>query len=321
MWLDISQGSEEWQQARLHSIGGSSIGDLISATKQFSIESVILSNRPLNGKTILNQNFSFGHVFEDICRKISQMVLQSNIIEKGMWVTTGEHMHFSPDGICDDLNNRAVLCEFKCPVTRKLATSRHTIPIKYRAQIQHSMNQVPFDYAYYLELQISHPQCMKPMKEVPDSYLMRFTYMFYTNALDPDDLVDLDYISRDDFNKINSNVIPTYLHIHDITTEGWKFINEQQISLYYTAMPSVQTTYIYGSNHKSNVFYNGIIYNAFGSRVDHDHYLSQLILARMKEYKAVIESYNYNSPSASPSSNIDSSISDPRSGSLSSFVI
>jgi len=101
---DVEQGSNEWFQLRLGSVGGSSI-NAVMAKGQGKLRQTLLYK--LAGETLTGEpadeyharQFDRGHEFEDVARSYYESVMEVDVEQVAMIKANRVKRHHSPDGL------------------------------------------------------------------------------------------------------------------------------------------------------------------------------------------------------------------------------
>ena len=136
--LDIPQGHEDWFKARIGSIGGSSIADVVAGGQGkmrknllFRLAGEILSGVKYEGHR--NEHMDRGLEQEAEARSLYELFTGNTVRQVGL-VKESDHLHFSPDGLLDPDG----LLEIKCviPSVHIETIIQDEIPPPYRKQCQ-----------------------------------------------------------------------------------------------------------------------------------------------------------------------------------------
>ena len=135
--LDCVQGSPEWFDARLGSIGGSSIAAVMAKgqgkmrkTLMYRLAGEILSGQSYEGYT--NFHMERGLEQEDMARREYQMIKRTKVEQLGL-IRKSKHKHYSPDGVVGH-----DIIEIKCviPSVHVETIISDKVPAQYRKQCQ-----------------------------------------------------------------------------------------------------------------------------------------------------------------------------------------
>ena len=128
----ITAQTDEWFQVRSKNLSGTDMGVLIGANS-FKTSNDLLEDKRNNFILEDNKYLQHGRKFEPVA--VSQLEKKLNIHIQEIGYITNEKINYlgaTPDGITV-YKNEIVLCEIKCPLTRKLTG---TVSLSYYAQIQ-----------------------------------------------------------------------------------------------------------------------------------------------------------------------------------------
>ena len=136
--LDMEQGSKEWFDARIGSIGGSSISSVCAKGKGKMRTNLLyrLAGEILSGETYIgykNDNMEYGTEMESEARKCYEDEEFVTVDEVGL-IRIGHRKHCSPDGLV----GKDGLIEIKCviPSVHIATIISDRIPTEYQKQIQ-----------------------------------------------------------------------------------------------------------------------------------------------------------------------------------------
>ena len=136
--IDIVQGSPEWFEARIGSIGGSSIASVCAKGTGKMRNNLLyrLAGEILSGEKYVgykNDYMDYGVEMEPEARFIYELENSVNVKEVGL-IRRDDHKHCSPDGLVGDDG----LIEIKCviPSVHVATICADKIPAEYRKQIQ-----------------------------------------------------------------------------------------------------------------------------------------------------------------------------------------
>lgn len=134
---DIAQGTDEWEKARIASIGGTAIDKIAPNGKQREDLMHDFASELVTG--IPTENFKFkhadrGHKFEPDARLYYGCALKINVEEVGIVKSDKAHMHYSPDGICGD--DGLLEIKVRVPSIFSKAIYDEYFPISVKRQIQ-----------------------------------------------------------------------------------------------------------------------------------------------------------------------------------------
>lgn len=139
--LTCEQQSPEWFAARIGSIGGSSIADVMAGgtgktrkTLMYRMAGEILSGQKYNGYQ--NADMLRGLEQEPDARNLYELVTGNTVQQVGL-IKENEHFHASPDGLVDDdglIEIKSVL-----PHIHIETIIANEIPAEYRKQCQWSL--------------------------------------------------------------------------------------------------------------------------------------------------------------------------------------
>uniref|UniRef100_A0A6M3J3F0 Putative exonuclease n=1 Tax=viral metagenome TaxID=1070528 RepID=A0A6M3J3F0_9ZZZZ len=134
----IVQGSDEWFAARLGSIGGSSIADVVAGGQgkmrknlMYRLAGEILSGVKYEGYK--NEHMDRGLEQEPDARSFYELISGNTVRQVGL-VKESDYIHFSPDGLVDPDG----ITEIKCtiPSVHIETILQNEIPAAYRKQCQ-----------------------------------------------------------------------------------------------------------------------------------------------------------------------------------------
>lgn len=142
----ISQHSEEWLQAKVNTIGGSSIGTIMGLNPYSNIYSIISDKIGLT-EFKSNIKMQWGNLFEDVIKRYVEHDTNCIVYGEDLYMEFSGGCAYSPDGLAvmditcaNNRNNtigkgspQIVLLEFKCPYSR-LPAGRP--PAYYVAQVK-----------------------------------------------------------------------------------------------------------------------------------------------------------------------------------------
>jgi len=139
--LDLVQGSEEWLQARLGSIGGSAIGPITAEggktrkTLLYRFAGEILSGEKYDG--FKNSHMERGIEMEPEAREAYELITGREVKQTGMFLY-GPHKHYSPDG---DMGDGIIEIKSVIPSTHVETIILNRVPPEYIKQIQWGLHE------------------------------------------------------------------------------------------------------------------------------------------------------------------------------------
>jgi len=184
--LNYEQGSEKWFQARLGSIGGSSIASVVPGGQGKTRKNLLyrLAGEILSGKkyeSYSNAHMERGLEQEPEAKLLYELVTGNQVEQIGL-IKDSDHKHFSPDGL---IAPNGIL-EIKCTIPSvHIETIIHNeIPAEYRRQCQWGLHvcQAEFvDFVDYCPLITANPiliikrgrdeKLIKELEEGADKFL------------------------------------------------------------------------------------------------------------------------------------------------------
>jgi len=174
--LDFEQGSDLWFQARLGSIGGSSISSVVAKGKGkmrnnllYRLAGEILSGQSYEGYK--NYHMDRGNELEDEARSMYELMKNVEVNQVGL-IKESDHKHVSPDGLVDPSG----AIEIKCPIPSVHVETiiMDRVPPEYFKQCQWTLNVAQrkwLDFISYCPLVSDKPIWIKPV--YPDSKLIK----------------------------------------------------------------------------------------------------------------------------------------------------
>jgi len=136
--IDCAQGSPEWFEARLGSIGGSSISSVVAKGQGKMRKNLLyrLAGEILSGEkyeSYTNHHMERGLELEHQAR-LEYEFLTGNQVEQVGLIKDSDHKHSSPDGLVNDYG----IIEIKCtiPSVHIETIISDKVPAEYRKQIQ-----------------------------------------------------------------------------------------------------------------------------------------------------------------------------------------
>lgn len=150
--LNFPQGSDEWFQARLGSIGGSSIASVVAGGKGkmrknllYRLAGEILSGVKYDGYS--NHHMERGIEQEAEARELYELVT-GNVVKQVGLVKETDHTHYSPDGLIDPDG----LLEIKCtiPSVHIETVISNKVPSEYLKQVQWGMTICDREWADFV---------------------------------------------------------------------------------------------------------------------------------------------------------------------------
>lgn len=155
--IECEQLSEEWMQARLGSIGGSSIASVVAGGQGKMRKNLMyrLAGEILSGEkyeSYSNQHMERGIEQEAKAKDLYQFVTGNKVEQVGL-VKDSDHKHFSPDGLVGDDG----IIEIKCviPSVHIETIMSDCVPSAYRKQCawgQHICQRKWVDFVSYSPL-------------------------------------------------------------------------------------------------------------------------------------------------------------------------
>lgn len=148
---DIPQGSKEWLDLRLASIGGTAIGTIHPAGNPRKQLLNIFVGEYLTGVPAENKKFKYferGNKYEDDARKCFAATY-GVITEQVTIVKRGPHQHYSPDDLIDD--DEIAEYKVRLPSVFITATQEHHLPTTVKYQIQWGLHTTKRKRCYYVQ--------------------------------------------------------------------------------------------------------------------------------------------------------------------------
>jgi putative phage-type endonuclease len=140
---DFEQNSDEWYQARIGSIGGSSIASVCAkgSGKMRSNLLYRMAGEILSGQryeSYHNKDMERGHLLEPKARKCYELFTGYQVEQVAMIKET-DHKHVSPDGLV----NEDGMIEIKCviPSVHIETIVKNKIPSSYKKQVQWGLDK------------------------------------------------------------------------------------------------------------------------------------------------------------------------------------
>lgn len=170
---DIDQGSDEWMQLRLGSIGGSQVSKALTRAKgggpgKTSMDLLYqLATEIMTGEiteSYVNETMLRGNELEPIARSTFEFITGLSVEVPGIIVSNKPYRHYSPDGICSD----GKLLEIKCPLykTQLKRLEENRLPPEYEPQCNWGMYISELSGLYFMSF---HPELEPLIIEVePD---------------------------------------------------------------------------------------------------------------------------------------------------------
>ncbi len=148
---DFEQGSQEWINARLGSVGGSSFSQIITSKGKPSASAKKLMYR-LAGESVsgtaeesyTNHHMERGIALEPEARVFYEFLTGNKVRQIALCRSDIPRVHVSPDGIMPEMNRGL---EIKCPsmAVHVEYLVNGTLPTTYKAQVQGSMLVLQYD--------------------------------------------------------------------------------------------------------------------------------------------------------------------------------
>lgn len=143
---DMEQGTSEWFEKRLGSIGGSQVSRALSRGRnggpgKTSMDLLYqLATEIMTGEiteTYTNEAMQRGNKLEPFARSTFEFITDLEVEVPAMIIGDKPHMHYSPDGICSDDK----LLEIKCPLyrTQLKRLEENRLPPEYKPQCNWGM--------------------------------------------------------------------------------------------------------------------------------------------------------------------------------------
>jgi len=140
--IDCEQLSDEWIQARIGSIGGSSISSVVAGGQGkmrknllYRLAGEILSNTKYEGYN--NEHMQRGIEQEPDARDMYEFATGNAVTQVGL-VRSGERKHYSPDGLIDPDGMQEIKCQIPSVHIETIITG--SISGDYLKQMQWGMN-------------------------------------------------------------------------------------------------------------------------------------------------------------------------------------
>jgi len=143
----FEQGSEEWHKARLGSVGGTGISNIITSTGVISKsrETYLyeLASQKITGKAkplFTTYEMQWGLDHEPEARELFSFLKEVEVSQCAMiWANENKNNHISPDGFFAEQDEQGL--EIKCPQLKTHAEylSGGVLPTKYKLQVQSSL--------------------------------------------------------------------------------------------------------------------------------------------------------------------------------------
>ena len=136
--LTCEQGSQEWFDARLGSIGGSSISSVVAGGQGKTRKSLLyrLAGEILSGQkyeSYSNSHMDRGTDQEHDARLEYQMITGNKVEQVGL-VKISDHKHESPDGLVNPDGKIEIKCVIPSVQVETILSDR--VPATYRKQVQ-----------------------------------------------------------------------------------------------------------------------------------------------------------------------------------------
>lgn len=147
----IPQGTDEWKQLRVASIGGTSIGVIQpSGTPRKNLLYMYVGEF-LTGVVAENKKFKFadrGNQYEDSARKCFSLTYGVDV-EQVSIVRNGAHKHYSPDDLIGD--DEFVEYKIRLPSVFIQALQKRHYPTNVKYQIQWGLHTTERKRCYYVQ--------------------------------------------------------------------------------------------------------------------------------------------------------------------------
>jgi putative phage-type endonuclease len=164
--LTCEQGSQAWFDARLGSIGGSSISSVVAGGQGKMRKSLMyrLAGEILSGvkyESYSNAHMERGTEQEADARIEYQMTMNNRVDQVGL-IKAGEHKHESPDGLVDPIGKIEIKCVIPSVQVETILSDR--VPAAYRKQCQWGLficEREWCDFVSYSPLVVDRPIWIK----------------------------------------------------------------------------------------------------------------------------------------------------------------
>lgn len=153
----FEQGDDKWHEARLGSVGGTGVSNIITSTgkESKSREKYLyeLASHRLTGKAksiFQTYEMAWGHQYEPEARELFSFLKEVEVSQCAMiFADESKVNHISPDGYM--LNQEQGL-EIKCPQlqTHDEYLSKGVLPTAYRLQVQSSLALTGWDIWWFM---------------------------------------------------------------------------------------------------------------------------------------------------------------------------
>ena len=150
----LKQGSLDWVNARLSTVGGSEISALTGSSPFETPTSLLAEKLQLGDTFTKNVSCTWGSIFEPLAREFFKRKHSVSIFGYDSYLRLPRDnplygkLTFSPDGyFLDHQKGTLKLVEFKCPCTRRIV--RNAVPPHYIDQIQTGLHLIKMSKAIF----------------------------------------------------------------------------------------------------------------------------------------------------------------------------